>query len=496
MIFILSPEFRIFVYMENHDLNIISDLFVGRFGASPVEITQLEGAGSSRRYYRLTGNDGNHVIATVGNSAHENDAFIMLDRHFIEQGIRVPEILAVSDDCMAYLQIDLGDTSLFDLLAGARKSGEWGTGDVRLLEAVVKDLADIQFDGVGEIDFSKCYPLPSLDRRGVMWDLNYFKYCFLKAVRTEIDEPRLEAEFEKIADSVLSADVPSGFMYRDFQSRNVMVSDCAPWYIDFQGGRRGPCLYDIVSFLWQARAAYPDTVRGHLLDVYFKAVCEKTGISEKTLRIHLPDFVLFRTLQVLGAYGFRGYFERKAHFIKSIDPALRNLDELLENCDFPHLPYIREVMRSVIEAKKRKETEQRTTLRVKVVSFSYKVGYPVDDSGNGGGFVFDCRAVTNPGRFDQYKPLTGLDRPVIDFIESTDEMQIFLDNAFALVSASVRRYLERGFTDLSVAFGCTGGRHRSVYAAQHMAERINRELGVEVELCHRERNIRSIFPAR
>ena len=492
----MSPEFRIFVNMENQDLNIISELFVGRFGASPVEVWQLEGAGSSRRYYRMTGADGSRVIATVGNSVKENEAFIMLDRHFAKQGVKVPEILAVADDRMAYLQTDLGDTSLFDQLAGARRSGEWKADDVRLLEGVVKDLADMQLDGIGDIDFSMCYPLASLDRSGVMWDLNYFKYCFLKAVLPEIDEPRLEAEFEKIADSVLTGDVPWGFMYRDFQSRNVMVHDSALWYIDFQGGRRGPCLYDIVSFLWQARAAYPETVRGHLLDVYFKAVCEKTGMSEKTLRNNLPDFVLFRTLQVLGAYGFRGYFERKSHFIKSIAPAVRNLDELFKQCDFPHLPYIREVMRLVIERDKNKETKQRTTLRVKVQSFSYKVGYPADDSGNGGGFVFDCRGVTNPGRFDQYKPLTGLDKPVIDFIESNDEMQFFLDNAFALVSASVRRYLERGFTDLSVAFGCTGGRHRSVYAAQHIAERINRELGVEVELCHRERNIHAILPAR
>ncbi len=481
--------------MENRDLNIISELFTRRFGASPVEIKPIKGAGSSRRYYRLTGIDGNHVIATVGNSVKENEAFIMLDRHLAEQGTRVPGLLAVADDRMAYLQTDLGDISLFDFLAGARKSGEWSADDVRMLEGVVKDLVDMQFDGIGEIDFAKCYPLPSLDRRGVMWDLNYFKYCFLKAVYPEIDEPRLEGEFEKIADSVLSADVPSGFMYRDFQSRNVMVKDSAPWYIDFQGGRRGPCLYDIVSFLWQARAAYPATLRSHLLDVYFKAVCEKTGLSEKTFRSRVHDFVLFRTLQVLGAYGFRGYFERKSHFIKSIDPALDNLEALFSSHDFPQLPYLREVMLSVAEGRRKRMAEQRTTLRVKVLSFSYKVGYPVDDSGNGGGFVFDCRAVTNPGRFDCYKPLTGLDKPVIDFIESTDEMQIFLDNAFALVAASVKRYLERGFTDLSVAFGCTGGRHRSVYAAQHMAERINRELGVEVELCHRERNISSILPA-
>ena len=206
--------------------------------------------------------------------------------------------------------------------------------------------------------------------------------------------------------------------------------------------------------------------------------------------------MLFRTCQVLGAYGFRGYFERKSHFVKSIDPALRNLEKLLGNHDFANLPYMREIMLSLIEKRNKKDAEQRRTLRVKVQSFSYKLGYPVDDTGNGGGFVFDCRAVVNPGRFDQYKPLTGLDKPVIEFIESTDEMQTFLDNAFALVAASVKRYTERGFTDLSVAFGCTGGRHRSVYAAQHMAERINRELGVEVELCHRERDIHSIFPAR
>lgn len=482
--------------MKNTDIKTIEDLCVRWCGTLPASISQLLGAGSSRRYYRVATGAGRSVIATIGTSVKENEAFITMSRHFMSQGLDVPEVFAVTDDGMAYLQSDLGDTSLFDSLASARATGIWLQDDVKVLEKTVKSLVDLQFTNVGDIDFSRCYPLPSMDRRSVLWDLNYFKYCFLKAVVSEIDEVRLEADFECLADMVLSDEVPSGFMYRDFQSRNVMLNDGTPCFIDFQGGRRGPCLYDIVSFLWQAKAAYPADLRAHLLDVYAEALNEKIGCDTEVLYRHLSSFILFRTLQVLGAYGFRGYFERKTHFLQSIPPALGNLAELLDKHGFGQLPYLREVMTEVIAEMLKPEADKRTTLKVKVTSFSYRVGYPEDQSGNGGGFVFDCRAVTNPGKFDRYKPLTGLDAPVIEFIESTDEMREFLDNAFALVSASIRKYLKRGFTDLSVAFGCTGGRHRSVYAAQHMAERISREFGIEVEILHRERKIHSILPAR
>lgn len=482
--------------MENRDISIINDLCVKHGGEAPAEIVKLPGAGSSRRYYRARYGDGRSVIATIGTSLKENEAFMALSQHFCRHGLDVPQVLAVAGDGMAYLQSDFGDVSLFDALAASRAAGEWSAGDVALLEVTVRSLAALQFAGAADMDFGKCYPSPVMDRRQVMWDLYYFKYCYLKAAAGEVDEMRLEADFDTLADVILSAGVPSGFMYRDFQSRNVMVHDGRPCFIDFQGGRRGPCLYDIVSFLWQARAAYPAGLRSHLLDIYFDELKKRAGCDGKAIRQYLPDFILFRTLQVLGAYGFRGFVERKPHFLRSIDPALGNLAELLAEHDFGHLPYLREVLGEVIAKKRAQQPQQRTTLRVKVASFSYRVGYPEDLSGNGGGFVFDCRAVTNPGKYDRYKPLTGLDAPVIEFIESTDEMARFLDNAYALVSASIRKYQKRGFTDLSVAFGCTGGRHRSVYAAQHMAERINRELGVEVELCHRERGITALLPAK
>lgn len=483
--------------MEIRDFDSIKKLCIDTFDRQCDTITQLPVAGSSRRYYRVSIDGEKGVIATVGTSAKENNAFLALSKHFVQQGFNVPQVLAVSEDGMVYLQTDLGDKSLFDMLSQARASGCWRPEDIGLLEDIAEKLAGLQFDDVDNIDFSKCYPSAAMDRRSVMWDLNYFKYCFLKAELPEIDEVRLEEDFSTLVSLILSEEVPCGFMYRDFQSRNVMMHDDRPWFIDFQGGRRGPCLYDIVSFLWQARAGYPEYVRNKVIAVYFDTLQKKIDVSKEKISKHLPDFILFRTLQVLGAYGFRGYFERKPHFIASITPALANLVELLDNNDFSHLPYLNEVMREVIERKKvTNPNTERTTLRVKVSSFSYRVGYPDDNSGNGGGFVFDCRAITNPGRFDEYKFLTGLDRPVIEFIESGDEMKSFLDNAYALVSASVQKYLSRGFTDLSVAFGCTGGRHRSVYAAQHMAERLNGELGVEVEICHREREIHSLLPAR
>ena len=481
--------------MRNNDIDIINRLCYTKFGKLPQSVSELPAAGSSRRYYRLSIDNKNDVIATIGTSVKENEAFIYLSEHYDSRGFNVPKILVTTDDKMAYLQTDLGELTLFDRLKTARESGVWGRDELRMLEDTVSQLAALQFDNADKIDYTKCYPIPEMDRKSIMWDLYYFKYCFLKAAVAEIDEVALEADFDKIASSILVDEIPMGFMYRDFQSRNVIIHDGMPFFIDFQGGRRGPCLYDIVSFLWQAKASYPVDVRRHLLSVYFFALKNKISVSEEVLRKHLPNFILFRTLQVLGAYGFRGYFERKAHFIQSIPAALNNLAELFAENDFNHLPYLKDIMQTIISTRPQVE-QSRNCLRVKISSFSYRKGYPEDLSGNGGGYVFDCRAVTNPGKYEEYKQLTGLDTPVIEFIESTDEMKIFLDNAFALVSASVKKYLERGFKDLSVAFGCTGGRHRSVYAAQRMAERINSTLGVEVELCHRERKIKSFFPAR
>jgi hypothetical protein len=323
--------------------------------------------------------------------------------------------------------------------------------------------------------------------------LNYFKYCFLKATGLEFQEDKLEDDFMKMSDVLLRSSSAT-FMYRDFQSRNVMIRDGEPWLIDFQGGRKGPFFYDVASFLWQAKARYPESLRDELLDEYIQALSKYKPVDRNYFFSQLRHFVLFRTLQVLGAYGFRGYFEKKPHFIQSVPYAIENLRQLLRE-DYTEYPYLCSVLRELTELQSLSGNAPKKPLTVKVISFSFKKGIPYDPTGNGGGYVFDCRGVHNPGKYDQYKPLCGLDEPVIKFLEDDGEIFPFLENAYALVDSHVQRYMERGFSNLMVCFGCTGGQHRSVYSAQHMAEHLNQKFGVKVELVHREQNIEQTFEA-
>jgi hypothetical protein len=345
--------------------------------------------------------------------------------------------------------------------------------------------------GAEGFDFSRCFPQPEFGSRSIMWDLNYFKYCFLKATGMEFQESRLEDDFQQMC-RVLLQDGSSTFLYRDFQSRNVMIKDGEPYFIDFQGGRRGPVYYDVASFLWQAKANYPKELRDELLQTYVKALRAYMPVDEADFRNQLRHFVLFRTLQVLGAYGFRGYFEKKPHFIQSVPFAIHNLRELLYE-DYSEYPYLCDLLRKLTELKQFSDEQQKRMLEVKIVSFAYKKGIPNDASGNGGGFVFDCRAINNPGKYERNKPFTGLDEPIIKFLEEESEVAAFLSSVYMLVDASVKRYLDRGFTNLMVNFGCTGGQHRSVYCAQRLAEHLHKKFGVKVSLLHREQNIEQTF---
>jgi hypothetical protein len=356
-------------------------------------------------------------------------------------------------------------------------------------------LAKFQVKGAEDFDFSICYPQPEFNKRSVIWDLNYFKYCFLKATGLDFQENRLEDDFDKFAEVLLSAPKDS-FMYRDFQSRNVMLNNGEPYFIDYQGGRKGPLYYDVASFLWQAKAQYGTELREELLQSYLHSLSELKDIEETEFREMLDNFVLFRLLQVLGAYGFRGYFEKKPHFLQSIPYALNNLNEIIDHRNFPQFEYLIQVLREMSDLKQFKELTLEKPLVVTVYSFSFKKGIPNDDSGNGGGFVFDCRAINNPGKYERFSSLNGLDEPVIQFLENDGEILKFLDNAYELVDQSVKRYKDRKFTHLMVSFGCTGGQHRSVYSAQKMAEHINEKFGVEVQLVHREQNIESELFAR
>ena len=379
---------------------------------------------------------------------------------------------------------------MFDLIKN-RRGQDFDEPTLKLLTRTMQDLARFQFKGAEGMDFGKCYPQPEFNRRSALWDLSYFKYCFLKATGTEFQEDRLEDDFERMADTLAQAS-PRAFMYRNFQSRNVMISQESPHFIDFQGGRRGPVLYDVASFLWQAKANFPDNLRRKLAEVYRQALQAYCPMDAADFENQLRLFVLFRTLQVLGAYGFRGYFEQKPHFLESIPYAIANLQALLEE-PYPEYPYLCEVLKTMAGQKQFAAACNRRKLTVRVMSFSYRKGIPEDPSENGGGYVFDCRGVHNPGRYDRYKPLTGRDEPVIRFLEEDGEILRFLEHTDALVDAHVERYLERGFTHLQVCFGCTGGQHRSVYSAQHTAEHLHRKYGTRVELIHREQQIRETF---
>lgn len=461
------------------------------------EIDKMEliiGSGSNRKYYRLHSKT-HSLIGVIGTSVEENRAFVSMTRHFSAKNLPVPHLYAVSADERCYLQEDLGTVSLFNLITTTKRDEREPCGGVKksLLYEVMTILPHFQVRGAEDFDFSVCYPQECFNRRSVMWDLNYFKYNFLKPLGVDFQEDRLEDDFDKLADLLLS--VPGEtFLYRDFQSRNVMMKDGMPYFIDYQGGRKGALHYDVASFLWQAKANYNSVLREELVDVYLSSLKNLMEVDEKEFKLYLNYFALFRTLQVLGAYGFRGYFEQKTHFIESIPYALNNLKLLLHEIDRDKFGYLSQLLTAMVSLPQFDKKEH--TLTVTVCSFSYLKGLPTDTSGNGGGYLFDCRAIHNPGRYDAYKKQTGMDIDVIRFLEDDGEITQFLDNAKKMVDASVSRYLERGFTNLMVGFGCTGGQHRSVYAAEQMAKHLHQQFGIAVQLYHREQGIKKSWEKR
>ena len=444
--------------------------------------------GSNRVYTRVTDADGKTVIRVDGTNRDENRAFIYMSRHFAALGLPVPKVLWVSEDEMSYTQEDLGDTLLFDSITPI------------LLERAIRALAHIQIEGAKDFDWSVCFPVPTMDERSIRWDLNYFKYCFLKGTKIEFSEPKLEDDFDALVQKLTANANINTFLYRDCQSRNIMIKDGQPYFIDFQGGRRGPTQYDVASLLWQAKANIAPALREQMIDAYLDELKKlQPDLNEHEWRTALPHFVLFRTLQVLGAYGYRGYFERKQHFLESIPNALRNLKEIFTQNpilqqEYPTLFLLsNQLSIPTVDRRSTDSQSQREALVVTIYSFSFKRGIPVDESGNGGGYVFDCRSTHNPGKYEEYKHLTGLDQPVIDFLEQDGEILTFLESVDKLIDHHVERFLERGFTHLQVSFGCTGGQHRSVYCAEHLAKHLKEKYDVQIELNHRERGIVKTF---
>ncbi len=473
----------------------LRQLFERHFGFPAASVEPLTGSASHRRYYRLSGS-GVSVIGVEGTDERENRAFIALSAHFASKGLPVPRVL--ESEGLDYLQEDLGGTILYDVAVSG------GNFDLELLHKTVAALPRLQFEGAEGLPWEVCYPQEEFDARMIDFDLNYFKYDFLKLTGAEFDETLLQDDFDRLREDLLTEKWDT-FLYRDFNSRNVMVRDGEPWFIDFQGGRRGPIYYDLASFVWQARAKFPPELRKALVDTYFQAASRYRKMDRGEFDRRLRLFVLFRQLQVLGCYGFRGLWEGKEAFASSIPLALANIRELLP---FNEYPYLTKVLGDVESALSSKPVAARgsmngrgpfmggtnmlsasASLTVTVYSFSFKKGIPEDESGNGGGYVFDCRCTHNPGKYEQFKQMTGMDAPVIEFLEKDGEILSFLQSVYALVDHHVERFLERGFTHLQVSFGCTGGQHRSVFCAERLASRLKEKYGVWVHLVHRERQI-------
>ena len=478
--------------MEPGNTAILAQLFEAWAGAAPESIAVLPKAGSDRQYYRLSGG-GKSAIGALNPDLAENTAFISFSQHFHALGLPVPEIYGNAPAAGAYLQEDLGATALLSQLTiWRRETGEHFPAAARQVYArALEQLARMQVEGGKDLDYSLCIPRPAFDKQAMLWDLNYFKYFFAKLCAIPFDEQGLEDDFHALADWLLEADC-SHFMFRDFQARNIMVRDGEPYFIDYQGGRRGALQYDLASLLYQAKADLPHAARMDLLDHYLDALGQYLTVDRAAFKTHFFGYLLIRTLQVLGAYGFRGFVERRPHFLESIPFALNNLAWIRANVQLPvQLPTLEKLLDALPSSPRlahlKRAWPEAHKLTVRVHSFSYKRGgIPEDPSGNGGGFAFDCRAIHNPGRYEPYKRLTGRDQPVIDFLLAKSRVTAFLEDAKAVVGPAVERYLERGFSHLMVGFGCTGGQHRSVYCADRMAEYLEKTYGVNVVLEHIE----------
>jgi aminoglycoside/choline kinase family phosphotransferase len=465
----------------------IRELFINWAGTEPESITFLPVSGSYRKYYRLT--SGKHpVIGVFNDDRNENEAFFSFTKEFLLHGLPVPTLHAIDPSGKFYLLSDLGDLTLFNYLSEVRKDDmDFPEEMIGIYKKVIGYLPVFQVETGKQLDYSKCYPRKVFDAQSMRWDLNYFKYYFLKLAKVSFDEQKLEDDFHALIQFLQGAGADH-FMYRDFQSRNVMLIRGAPWFVDYQGGRKGPLQYDIASLVYDAKASVPIPVRELLLDYYMDVLENYIPVDRNTFIEYYYGFVLIRILQAMGAYGFRGYYENKPHFLKSIPFAIANLQYLIENNRIPlPLPSLLDVLKKIIDDPSfRSGKAPGKQLVIKISSFSYKTGIPGDQSGNGGGFVFDCRALPNPGKYEEFLLSTGNDPDVRAFLEKEPEVATFLNHAFSLVDQSIRKYIERGFTSLSVSFGCTGGQHRSVYCVSEMAEHIRSKFDVTIDLKHTE----------
>ena len=461
-------------------------LFERHFGAPAERVQPLQGelGGSGRKIVRLAAKNRS-AIGIVYGVREENAAFLGFSRHFRRHGLPVPEIYEEDLDRGAYLEQDLGDTTLFDFLSKRRTGDDVAPEAVEAYRKVVEVLPRFQVEAGRDLDYSLCYPCASFDRQSINWDLNYFKYYFLRLAGIPFNEQALEDDFWRLTEFLLSAKCDY-FLYRDFQSRNVMLLGGEPYFVDYQGGRKGALQYNIASLLYDAKADLPPELRQQLLDHYLQALGRYAAIGREEFLHHYYAYVYVRIMQAMGAYGFRGFYERKAHFLQSVPYALKNLRWLLHHVTLPvALPTLMETFRSMLASERLSGlASEADNLVVRVFSFSFHKGLPKDETGNGGGFVFDGRSLPNPGREERFKTLTGRDAPVIDYLNQQESVHQFLAGVLSLVDSSIANYQERGFKNLMVSFGCTGGQHRSVFLAEQLAKRLRGRRGLEVRLRH------------
>lgn len=469
-------------------MEVLKRLFEQHFQTPAESVRPLQGqlGGSGRNIVRLAGG-GHTAIGILYSVREENVAFLEFSRHFRQCALPVPEIYAEDLSHGAYIEQDLGDTTLFDFLS-SRRTGESIAPEVSdAYRQVVEALPRFQVVAGRDLNYKVCYPRASFDRQSIAWDLNYFKYYFLRLSGVPFNEQALERDFARLTKLLLSAN-RDFFLYRDFQSRNVMLHNGQPYFLDYQGGRKGALQYDIASLLYDGKADLPPALRQQLLDHYLDSLATHISIDRAEFMRHYYAYVYVRILQALGAYGFRGFYERKAHFLQSVPYALKNLRWLAHNVELPvALPALMDAFQAMLASDKLLNlAASATALTVRIFSFSFHREMPVDDSGNGGGFVFDARSLPNPGREEQFKQLTGKDQPVIDYLGRLESVHQYLASAISLVEKSVSAYQSRGFKNLMVSFGCTGGQHRSVYLAEQLAEHLRAMNGVEVVVRHVE----------
>jgi len=469
-------------------MDVLKSLFEShfRFPVERVHSVQGELGGSGRKIVRLSAGKISAIGILYG-VREENFAFLEFSKHFRKHGLPVPEIYAQDLDHGAYLEQDLGDVSLFEFLSKNRNRENLAPQVVEAYRTAIAVLPRFQVEAGRDLNYKFCYPRGSFDRQSIAWDLNYFKYYFLRLAGIPFSEQALEDDFSRLTKFLLSAN-RDYFLYRDFQSRNIMLPGGQPYFLDYQGGRKGALQYDVASLLYDAKADLPPELREQLLDHYLDALAEFVDVKRSAFMQHYYAYVYIRIMQALGAYGFRGFYERKAHFLQSVPYALKNLRWLLHNVALPvALPTLMEAFHSMLGSEKLQGlASDADNLVVTIFSFSFHRGLPKDESGNGGGFIFDGRSLPNPGRQERFKPLTGQDAPVMDYLNQQETVHQFLASVMSLVDASVSNYQQRGFKSLMVSFGCTGGQHRSVYLAEQLAKHLRGRSGVDVVVRHRE----------